>query len=170
MNSRLRVAALLLMIFVTANLLALSPEELQRSIATAEADQPESRAIDVDREGRALVSVHLANGREIYVRVSDARVIERERSLVIGEERRVLREIEEGAPYLTLPEAYRRLLNEMATSPESASMNPADFESIGYGRERGQSVIEVTFEAADWELELFLDPETAEILFSDWDD
>ncbi len=41
---------------------------------------------------------------------------------------------------------------------------------LDVGRERGRSVIEVSFEQGDRDLALYLDPETGEILFSDLDD
>lgn len=163
-------ALLILTTAIVGALPALTVEELETIISAAVATESGSMALDVEREGRGAVTVQLDSGRELYVRVSDRRVVDRERGILNGEERRVLREIENGASYLSLPEAYSSALDSMAQADETENFGADDFESIGYGRERGRSVIEISFVKEDWGLELYLDPETGEMLFYDWDE
>ena len=163
------LAIVFLLAGVAAHVPALSADELESSITSAE-EAAGAMAVDVDREGPGAVAVQLDVGQELYLRVSDGRVVDRERELLDAGERRVLREIQDGATYLHLADAYRRALSAMEETGDFDPFGASDFESIGYGRERGRSVIEVSFEQGDRDLALYLDPETGEILFSDLDD
>lgn len=172
---RPRILALLLVLGLTAaaRLAAVEPADLQRVLDVIGREEPKAVVLEIELDSGwdgGLVSVQTDTGHEYYIRLHGGRIEERERERADWEDRQVARDIAGGASFLGLVEAYARVLEEMRSSGAYDGVSSAHFRSIEYEVEYRRPAIEVDFDVSGDTLSVYVDPETGEIIMSEWDE
>jgi hypothetical protein len=163
--------ALLIFFGVHPVISALTPEEMSVVAATVADDDPDAMILEFDLEssrGGGIVSVETSRGTEYYVGLEPPEIIERERG---GRGKaRIGDRVAEERDTMDLSTAYGTVLAYLAGDERYSRIAPETFSSIEYEIEFGRLIVEVVFEGAFGELDVYMDPVTGEILESEWDD
>lgn len=163
--------ALLLSFVVYPAISALTPEEMSMVAATVADDDPDAMILEFDLEssrGGGIVSVETSRGTEYYVGLDPTEILERERG---GRGKaRIADRVAEERDTMELSTAYGAVLAYLAGDERYSRIAPEHFSSIEYEIEFGRLIVEVVFEGAFGELDVYMDPVTGEILESEWDD
>jgi hypothetical protein len=163
--------ALLIFFGVHPAIAALTPEEMSVVAATVADDDPDAMILEFDLEsarGGGIVSVETSQGTEYYVGLDPTEILERERG---GRGKtRIADRVAEAPDTMDLSTAYGTVLTYLAGDERYSRIAPETFSSIEYEIEFGRLIVEVVFEGAFGELDVYMDPVTGEILESEWDD
>lgn len=151
----------------------MDPAELEEVLALVGREDPGAVVLGVDMESHwdgGLVSVLTSSGHEWYVRVDGHGVEEWEHERIDWEDKQVARAITDGASFLGLLEVYSRVLDELADETRYNGITREHFSSVGYEVEYRRPTVEVEFDVDGRMLSIYVDPETGDIIMSEWDD
>jgi len=173
MRPRILVTLAVLGLAAGTRLAAVEPPDLERVLGVIGREEPKAVVLKIELESGwdgGLVSVQTDTGHEYYIRLHGGRIEERERERADWEDRQVARDIAGGASFLDLVEAYGRVLEEMSSSGAYDGVGSEHFRSVEYEVEYRRPTIEVDFDVSGDTLSVYVDPETGEIIMSEWDE